>query len=389
MTKSLTRAAGSSAPSSAAEREAERVAEVRRELRLFQSRWSLVGALVFLAAIVAVPLSTADPFLLALGATGGIYAVGAIGLNLLMGYAGQISLGHAFFVSVGAYAAVAVGALAQLPLPVWLLGAAAAGGLAGALVGPFALRLRGLYQIVLTLGLVYVGLYVFTNWDSLTGGPNGTSADLPMVLGPIDFAAPQLGPMTYSSAQGLFILAWLCVAVSLLVVRNVIRSRPGRAMLAVRDGELAAEVAGAPAKRSKVNAFALSGAVAGLAGALLVAQLSYVAPAQFNLQMSISFLVMIIVGGVGTTWGPVIGAVLVSAIPLVIKEYSEYVPLLKSDFDTAGGFGLREAEFNLLTYGLLLFLFVLIEPRGLAHVGRRVTDRLRRRTAPASQLKEK
>ena len=242
---------------------------------------------------------------------------------------------------------------------------------------------------MLTLGLVYVGLYVFTNWDQLTGGPNGTSADLPMVLGPIDFAAPQLGPMTYSSAQGLFILAWLCVAVSLLVVRNVIRSRPGRAMLAVRDGELAAEVAGAPAKRSKVNAFALSGALAGLAGALLVAQLSYVAPAQFTLQMSISFLVMIIVGGVGTTWGPVIGAVLVSAIPLVIKEYSEYVPLLKSDFDTAGGFGLREGQFNLLTYGLLLFLFVLIEPRGLAHVGRRVTDRLRRRTAPASQLKEK
>jgi branched-chain amino acid transport system permease protein len=383
MTTSLTPATGPAAAGGSSDadsdRQAERTAEVRREMRLFRSPWSLLAALGFLVAIVAVPLSTADPFLLSLGATGGIYAVGAIGLNLLMGSAGQISLGHAFFVAVGAYTAVAVGSLAELPLPVWLLAATAAGGLVGALVGPFALRLRGLYQIVLTLGLIYVGQYVFTNWQSLTGGPNGTSAELPLALGPLDFAALQIGPITYSYAQGLFILAWLSVAVSLVVIRNVIRSRPGRAMLAVRDGELAAEVAGAPAKRSKVNAFAISGALAGLAGALLVAQLSYVAPGQFTLQMSISFLVMIIVGGVGTTWGPVIGAVLVSSIPLLIKKYSEYIPLLKSDFDTGGGFGLREAQFNLLAYGLLLFLFVLIEPRGLAHVGRRLIGRLRRR----------
>jgi branched-chain amino acid transport system permease protein len=373
-------AVGATSPqrSSASARRADHAAEVRRELRLFRSRWSLVAAVVFLVAVVVIPLSTADPFLLALGATGGIYAVGAIGLNLLMGYAGQISLGHSFFVSVGAFTAVAVGGLAELPLPVWIVAAAASGALAGALVGPFALRLRGLYQIVLTLGLVYVGNYVFTNWTSLTGGSTGISATLPMALGPVDFAALQIGPITYSRAQGLFILAWLCVAIALLVVRNVVRSRPGRAMMAVRDGELAAEVAGSPAKRSKINAFALSGAFAGLAGALLVAQLSYVVPGQFSLQMSITFLVMIIVGGVGTAWGPVIGAVLVSSIPLLIEQYNEYIPLLKSDFDTGGGFGLGESQFNLLAYGLLLFLFVLVEPRGLAHVGKRIGARLRR-----------
>jgi branched-chain amino acid transport system permease protein len=373
----------STSPPGAAGQQADRAAEVRSELKLFRSRWSLAGAVVFVVALVAVPLSTADPFLLALGATGGIYAVGAIGLNLLMGYAGQISLGHSFFVSVGAFTAVAVGGLAELPLPVWIVAATAAGGLLGALVGPFALRLRGLYQIVLTLGLVYVGNYVFANWSSLTGGSTGTSVRLPMALGPVDFGALQIGAITYSYQQGLFILAWLCVAVCLLVVRNVVRSRPGRAMMAVRDGELAAEVAGLPAKRSKINAFALSGALAGLAGALLVAQLSYVVPGQFSLQMSITFLVMIIVGGVGTTWGPVIGAVLVSSIPLLIEQYSEYIPLLKSDFDAAGGFGLGESQFNLLAYGLLLFVFVLVEPRGLVHVGKRIAARLRRRrTSP-------
>jgi branched-chain amino acid transport system permease protein len=379
MVTSLERPTGARAADRPGRDASERQAEVRRELRLFRTPWSALGALVFLVAIVVIPLSTADPFILSLGATGGVYAIGAIGLNLLMGYAGQISLGHAFFVSAGAYAAVAVGSIAQLPLPLCLLAATAAGGLVGALVGPFALRLRGLYQIVLTLGLVYVGNYVFTNWSSLSGGNNGTSADLPLALGPIDFAALKIGPLTYSYAQGLFILVWLCVAIALLVVRNVIRSRPGRAMVAVRDGELAAEVAGSPARRSKINAFALSGALAGLSGSLLVAQLQYVAPGQFSLAMSISFLTMIIVGGVGTTWGPVIGAVLVSSIPLLIQKYSEHIPLLKSDFDTGGGFGLRQAQFNLLAYGVVLFVFVLVEPRGLVHVGKRVTGRLRRR----------
>jgi branched-chain amino acid transport system permease protein len=123
--------------------------------------------------------------------------------------------------------------------------------------------------------------------------------------------------------------------------------------------------------RVKVSAFALSGALAALCGSLLVAQLQYVNAKQFTLSMSIQFIVMVIVGGAGTAWGPVVGALVISSIPQFITQYSTSIPLLRSDFDTGGGFGLRAGEFSLILYGLLLVVFVLVEPRGLVHLASR------------------
>lgn len=357
---------------------AQREHEVRHEMRLTKSWWSRAGILLFVVAAVAIPLDVGDPFLLSLGATSSIYAVGAIGLNLLTGYAGQISVGHSFFVSVGAFTALAVGVRWDLPLPLWILGSALVGGIVGAAIGPFALRLRGLYQIVLTLGLVYVGSYVFTNWTALSGGNDGVSAPLPMKLGPLDFGALKLGNVTYSYAQGLFVLSWLMVGLSLLLVHNVVRSRSGRAMIAVRDGELAAEVAGLSPVRVKVSAFALSGALAAVCGALLVAQIQYVNANQFTLAMSIQFIVMIIVGGVGTTWGPVIGAIVISALPLYITQYAASIPFVRSPLATGVGFGIKPGELSLIVYGALLVLFVLLEPRGLAYLIKRAVNLVRR-----------
>jgi branched-chain amino acid transport system permease protein len=365
----------------------QRAREVARELKLFRSWPARIAAGLFVVAIVAVPLDISSTFVLSLGATSAIYAVGAIGLNLLIGYAGQVSVGHSFFVSVGAFTAAALGGSWGLPMPVWLLGSVLVGGLVGGAIGPVALRLRGIYQIVLTLGLVYVGTYVFTNWKSLTGGNQGTTAALSLKLGPIDFAALRLGGTTYSTAQGLFILTWLVVGVCVLLTHNVVRSRAGRAMMAVRDGELAAEVVGSPPVLVKVSAFAMSGALAALCGSLLVAQLQYVNAKQFTLAMSIQFIVMVIVGGAGTAWGPVVGALLISSIPQFINEYSANIPLLKSDFDTGGGFGLRSGEFSLILYGALLVLFVLLEPRGLIHLVGRLARRAGRVTRPTSRTR--
>jgi branched-chain amino acid transport system permease protein len=343
-------------------------AQVRRELRLLPNWWLRGAVIALVAAIVLLPLNTASDFVLSLGITIGIYAVGAIGLNLLSGYTGQVSLGHSFFVGVGAYAAVAIGGIQSLPLPVWVVGAAATGGVVGLAVGPFALRLRGIYQIVLTLGLVYIGHFIFVNWRSLTGGNNGINAELALKLGPLDFAHLSVGNVSFSYQQGLFIVVWLLVALSTLLVHNIVRTRAGRAMMAVRDAELAAEVAGISAARAKVGAFAAAGAFGGLSGALLVAQLRYVSPEQFQLTMAIQFIVIIIVGGVGTTWGPVIGSAVICSIPQITSRYGESIPLVKSDFDPDGGFGIKTGQFNLVVYGLILVLFLILEPRGLSHL---------------------
>jgi branched-chain amino acid transport system permease protein len=344
---------------------------VAAEMRLFGSWTSRIAALLFVIAIVVVPLSTNSPFVVTLGITIGIYAIGAVGLNVLSGYAGQISLGHSFFVGVGAYTAVGLGSKLGLPMPVWLLGAAVVGGIFGLVVGPFALRLRGIYQIVLTLGLVYIGHYLFVNWRSLTGGNGGTAADVPLAIGGLDFAGLTTGFVNFSYEQGLFIVVWLTLAATLLLVNNVVRSRSGRATRAVRDGELAAGIAGINAIRVKVGAFGIAGALGGLAGGLLVAQLRYVVPDQFNLHMALQFITIIIVGGVGTIWGPVIGAAIVCSIPQITGLLGPAIPFLKDDFAAPGDWGIKVGEFNLILYGLILVVFLLVEPRGVAHLLRR------------------
>ena len=130
-------------------------------------------------------------------------------------------------------------------LLIWLGAAAVIGGLIGGLIGPFALRLRGSYLAIVSLGLVFLGLHVFRNWTQLTGGPGGTSVAPPLKLGPLDFTKLQIGNQVYSRNQSFFLLIWAIVGLTALVSKNIVRSRPGRAMQAIRDRDVAAEVVGA------------------------------------------------------------------------------------------------------------------------------------------------
>jgi branched-chain amino acid transport system permease protein len=293
----------------------------------------------------------------------GIYAVAAVGLNLLTGYTGQVSLGHAFFMGAGAYAAVALGGHMGLPLPLWLLGAGAVGGCLGVAAGPFALRLRGNYLAVVSLGLVFVGLHVFANWRSLTGGPGGTAVVAAVRLGPLDFARPRLAGAALSRNQGFLCLIWGVVAVSVALERNIVRSRPGRALQAIRDRELVAESCGVGVARYKVGAFALSGALAAVAGALLGAYQQFVQPGAWDLALSVQFVAMVVIGGIGTVWGPVLGAAFVAAVPRLVEHFSGAIPFVARG---AGGNGLSVAQLNQILFGLLILGFLLFEPRGLA-----------------------
>ena len=339
---------------------------VAAELRLTRN-WSqrvLLG--VLFAVAVGLPLALSSGFWISVLTFAGISAVAAIGLNLLTGYAGELSIGHSFFVAVGAYAAVFFGSTHGQTLVVWLLGVAAVGAGAGALLAPVALRIRGVYFVVVTIGLVFFGIYVFNNWNSLTGGPGGIAAVMPLSIGPLDFGGLELAGHTFTRQQSLCVLIWLMVSLALLVVKNISRSRAGRAMQATRDNDLAAEVVGISLFRVKAGAFIVSSVLAALAGGLLAAEIQYVEPDQFNLDLSLQYLSILIVGGMASTYGPVIGALVVGALPELLNRFGGSVPLVKANTEFGGGWGLSTAQFTVFSYGILLVAFLLAEPRGLA-----------------------
>ena len=335
------------------------------DLRLFRSRGSRVWLGVLFLLWLMVPQFASD-FWLSVLDYAGIAAIGAIGLNLLTGFTGQVSLGHAFFIGAGAYTAAQVGGELGLPLPFWLLSAFLLGAAVGALIGPFALRLRGNYLAIVTLGLVFLGEHLFRNMRDVTGGNSGTSVDAPVDVGIVDFAALDLGGSSYSLNQGYFWLIWALVALFALLAKNVVRTRPGRALQAIRDRDVAAEVIGVPLGRYKVGAFALSSGLAAVGGALFGSYQQFVSPEEWNLFLSIQYIAIIIVGGVGTIFGSVLGAIFLGGLPALIDEYSDSIPGVQT---SAGGDGFISVfSLNQAIFGLLIVLFLVFEPRGLAAI---------------------
>lgn len=336
-----------------------------------------VAAVVGLAVVwLTVPLALSDFWLSVLNFAG-IAAVGAVGLNLLTGWCGQVSLGHAFFLGAGAYTCAWLGGTLGLPAAVWLPAAALVGAALGAAVGPFALRFEGNYLAVVSLALVFVGQHVFLNWDGLTGGPSGR-ADLPAVTaGPLDFGSLQVLGRSFTLDQAYFWVVWALVILVIAASANLLRSRAGRAMVAVRDNSLAAGVVGVDVARTKIGAFALSSALAALAGALYGSYRTYVGPEEWDLLLSVQYVAIVIVGGIGTVAGPVLGALFVGGMPRVVEEVSGAIPFVAEGTEP----GLTVAQLNQLLYGLLIVGFLVVEPRGLGALGRRAWHRLRLRRA--------
>lgn len=344
------------------------------QLRLFRTPWQKVGILLALITWLVLPLHLDRKWLdvdfLGVLNLAAVYAIGAIGLNLLIGYTGQVSLGHAFFMGVGGYMAAWLGDDHGIPLPVYLLAAAAAGAVLGAVIGPFALRLRGDYLVVVTVGLVFLGDHIFNIWRSVTGGPGGRSVAAGTNIGPVEIENLSAFGREFSKEQGIFWFCWFLVGVCALLAKNLVRSRPGRAMQAVRDRDLSAEVIGVSLARYKIGAFAVSSAMAAVAGVLYgVFIQGFLSPVDFGLTLSINFVAMIIIGGIGTIFGSIVGAVIITSVPRLIESNSDLGALdwlLKEQTDT--GFGLQVPAFNLILFGALIVAFLIFEPRGLAAV---------------------
>jgi branched-chain amino acid transport system permease protein len=336
--------------------------------RLWRTGWRRFGLVLMIATFLVAPLLLSD-FQLTVVDYAGIAAIGAIGLNVLTGYTGQISLGHAFFLGAGAYVAAYAGGELSLPLPIWLLLAGAAGALVGAAIGPFALRLRGSYLAIITLGLVFVGQHVFENWDSFTGGLSGTAVDAPVELGPVDFAALDVGGHAFSRDGGYFYLIWALVALVALLVKNLMRTRLGRAFQAVRDRDSAAAVIGVHLARTKVYSFMISSSLAAMAGGLYGSYQRFVNPEEFGLFLSIEYVAMIVIGGIATIYGAVLGALFITAMPYVIETWSDRIPGVASQ---PGESGITVFALNQALFGLLIIGFLLFEPRGLAAIWIRI-----------------
>lgn len=331
-------------------------------------------ALPLLIAVlaVAIPLNVGNAAWLSVFAFAGISALVAIGLNVLTGYTGQISLGQAAFVGLGSYTAVVLGSRWHLPLLVWLLGSALAGGLLGALSGPLALRIRGPYLIFVSLALISLGQYVFTTWSSVTGGTAGITSVLPLRIGSVDFGGLTVGGEHYSSTQSIIVLTWLVAAVAVLVDSHLSRGRVGRALKAVRDNEVLASSLGIRAARCKIFAFAVGGALAATAGALYAAQSGYVTPGDFGLQQSVQYLIVLVVGGIGTQAGPVLGALVLGAIPQLLTQYAGSLPYVASASAVGSThFTISVDQLSDVIYGLLLVGVLLLAPRGLATLWQR------------------
>lgn len=305
-----------------------------------------------------------------------IFALGALGLDVLTGRTGQISLGHAFFLSIGAYSGAVLGLTLHLPALLWIPAGGVVAGIVGGLIAPTALRLKGMYLAIVSIGLVYLGQHIFTNVSYFSGGPGGRSMPVPS-FGPLKFGSGlTIGSIVINEDGLYYYLAFILLGLGMLFVRNLGRTHLGRSMTAVRDGELAGAVLGVNVARTKITAFVVSSFIAGVAGALYGSFLSFATPGQFDLGLSVQFVAMIIVGGMGSLWGPVLGALFVWGLQSELDNLANSLPFLQGGTHTSG---IPVADAAAILYGLLLIVFLLAEPRGVVGLGQRAALLARRR----------
>ncbi len=320
----------------------------RAEAAVFQTGFQRTCLGLFVALLLVCPL-VLDSYLVSVLNLMCIAVIGAVSLNLLTGVCGQISLGHGAFIGVGAYAA-AQATLHGVPF----LAALLLGGGAAALVGMFfgvpSLRLKGIYLAIATLAAQLILEYVFLHWESVTGGSRGLMVDPPQLFG-----------FAFDNERKMFYLLLAVAACALMVVTNVMRTRHGRAFVSIRDFYLSAEIAGVNLFGYKLAAFGLSSFLAGVAGGLWAHYTMFISAEQFNITLSISYLAMIIIGGLGSVVGSVMGAVFMTLLPEVLTASTRSLTGIFPDIGSQL-VALREGVF-----GLVLMLFLIFEPEGLAN----------------------
>ena len=299
----------------------------------------------------------ATPYWLNLANQIAIATIGAIGLNILVGYTGQVSLGQGAFMAVGAYGAGLFTLEFGLPWGVSIAAACVLTAVVGTFFGLPSLRLKGLYLAIATLAAQEIIEWVVTHWTAVTGGTEALVVPAPRMFG--------------TRLNSDFAFYWLAVTLAgatALFTANLFRSRQGRAFVAVRDQDIAASVIGVDVFRTKLVAFAVSSFFVGLAGALIAYYRTIVTWERFTLETSILYLAMIIVGGLGTIRGSFFGAALITLLPAAITNLGRALQ------DTAPAVAVQLPNVQQAAFGLVIILFLIFEPEGLSKLWRNVKD---------------
>ena len=310
--------------------------------------WGILFA--FLILLFACPLFFSDRILTIMTMIG-IAIISVHGLSILTGYCGQISIGHVGFMAVGAYTSAILSAKLGWPFWATLPCAALAAGIAGLIFGLPSLKIKGFYLIMATVAAHYIIIWLILQLRPLTGGADGFSVPRPEIAG-----------IVFKSKSSYYYLVMVFACLATFTAHNIVRTRAGRAFVAIRDNDLAAEVMGISLWTYKLQAFFIGCVYAGVAGALLIHYYAYASSELFPFMDSVWFLGMIIVGGMGSTTGAIFGAVFLKLLDELVTISG---PMVAAIFPAVAA--QAAASLGLITRGLVIALFLIFEPRGLAH----------------------
>jgi len=311
----------------------------------------LIAFLIFLAALPFLGFRYATYLAIMIGIT----IIAAHGINILTGFTGLISLGHAAFIGVGAYSSAILVSKLGVPFLLAIPAAGAITSIVGIIFGLPSLRIKGLYLAMATLAAQVVLHFLMLNWESLTGGVYG-------------YVVPEarIGPLVLDTDLKYYYLVITIAIIATLCTKQLFRTKNGRAYIAIRDRDIAAEVIGVSLFKYKLQSFGISSFYAGVAGSLFAHYMSVITPGHFPLSLSIEYLAIIIVGGLGSVLGSILGAFFIILLPEFLNEVMSGL----------GGIFPRAAAYlpyvRMISFGLIIVVFIIFEPKGLAEIYERI-----------------
>jgi branched-chain amino acid transport system permease protein len=333
-----------------------------KELAIFETDFGRLGMTIGLSVLFGVVPFLLGSYPLYIVNMIGIAAIAALGLNILVGYTGLISLGHGAFFGVGAYAAAILATEWNVPILLALPAAGLITALVGAIFGLPSVRLKGLYLTIATLAGQFIIEYILLHWEGLTKGTMGIILPEAGIFG-----------LIVTGDRGYFFLIYLCLVLMTWLAVNLMRTKFGRAFIAIRDNDRAAEGMGIPVFRYKLLSFGISSFYAGLAGALFAYYMISITTEPFNLMLSVEYIAMIIIGGLGSITGTIFGAIFITGLNEALRWFTDWL------INVGGitGVELTVAPLREFAFGLAIVLFILFEPKGLAELWRIIRSSFR------------
>ncbi|PKN04573.1 MAG: branched-chain amino acid ABC transporter permease [Deltaproteobacteria bacterium HGW-Deltaproteobacteria-9] len=325
----------------------------REDTALFQNLWVKSWLVILIVAMLVLPFLLSR-YQLSILIEMGIAVIGALGLNLLIGYTGQISLGHGAFVAIGAYTSGLLAGTLGVPFLISLPLSGMMAALLSLIVGIPSLRLKGLYLALGTLAFGFIIEYILFHWE-LTRGDTG-------------MAVPKIGMEGFyiETERQFFFLIMFFAVIAAFVAKNIARTKIGRSFVAIRDRDIAAEAMGISLSKYKIMAFAIAAFYAGVAGSLMAYYQKWIVPGNFDITLSIAYIAMIVLGGMGTVLGSILGAIMITGIPHAI------VYLTDAFRGTYPNLSNLIVDLKLGIFGLVIVLTLLFEPQGLVGIYRRI-----------------